>query len=199
MMERLTLPTADRKRGYRTKGIFAIHEFVAPMRFCQTACQVKCWGVKVMKAQKTVILLGLVCTALIVSGCFNPLMCPFAIPGTRGAEWCEENRPLTQEEIKLITGPPPVLTVWYRNTAGQVGHHLMADPRANCTPTWEHSNAWLTGGRLPPGVQLEGPNLVGIPQIPGTWQATVKFTGLKCRGRMYPDQEVSVELRISGR
>lgn len=152
-----------------------------------------------MMARKTVTLLVPICTTLTVSGCFNPLMCPFAIPGTKGAEWCEENRPLTQEEIKAITGPPPFLAIWYRNTAGQVGHHLTADPRANCPEGWQHSSAWLAGGRLPPGVRLEGANLVGIPQIPGTWQATVKLTGLKCRGREYPDQDVSVELRIGSR
>lgn len=98
------------------------------------------------------------------------------------------------------SGPPAALTIYYPNTAGKVGHHTVMDPRAYCGAVWNTNYATnqVTGGQLPPGLEFNGSDIQGIPQIPGDWVVRILFTQLECQGKTYPDYEVTVRIHIEG-
>lgn len=156
-----------------------------------------------MNARDAIRLIALIAITMTASGC-APLMCPFAIPGTQGAQECaewEESQRQEGEERQLKLAPPASLRIWYIGTYGKAGHHMTAEPRARCGPgseMWYHSTASMVGGSLPPGLRLQQSRIAGTPEQPGRWQAQVRFTGLNCRGRTYPDQDVTVDLFIEG-
>lgn len=139
-----------------------------------------------MAAERRIILaiLGLIGLTLLVSGC----------PGSPMAmRWEEERR-----EREFRAHPPESLPVNYRDTSGKVGYHMVASPGARCGATWNWNTVTLTRGSLPPGLRLRGSRIEGTPTQPGSWQATIRFTGLECRGKTYPDQNVSVYFTIKG-
>ncbi|MFQ5692430.1 MAG: hypothetical protein ACE5IM_05230 [Nitrospinota bacterium] len=103
-----------------------------------------------------------------------------------------------RREREFRAHPPASLPIWYRGTSGKVGYHMIAEPRARCGSTWQSSTATLVSGRLPAGLRLRGSRIEGTPQSPGKWQVTVRFTGIKCRGKSYPDQNVEISFNIEG-
>ena len=117
-----------------------------------------------------------------------------ACPGSPMANnW---KRDAEQREFKAH--PPSHLTIRYEATHGKVGHHMVAWPSALCGPKWKHNTSNKISGSLPPGLILRGFNIEGTPKSPGYWEATLRFTGLKCRGKSYPDQNVRVYFNIGG-
>jgi hypothetical protein len=129
-------------------------------------------------------ILGLVGLAILVSGC----------PGSPMAQRWEQER----QEREFREHPPAYLPISYYDTSGQVGYHMVASPRARCGATWNWDTVTLIGGSLPPGLYLRGSKIEGTPTQPGNWQVTLEFTGLECRGKTYPDQDVSVNFTITG-
>ena len=93
---------------------------------------------------------------------------------------------------------PSNLPIWYEATQGKVGHHMVAVARARCGANWDSNSPRNTWGSLPPGLILRGSNIEGTPKSPGKWEATLRFSGLKCRGKSYPDQNVRVHINIGG-
>ena len=76
---------------------------------------------------------------------------------------------------------------------------MIAVPRARCPESWQSSRAILRGGSLPPGLRRGRHNdIEGTPRRPGRWSVTLEFTGIRCRGKRYPDQNVNVDFNIKG-
>lgn len=140
------------------------------------------YPIKIIKI--LIIASGLIGLALTLSACPGS---PMANKWKRAAE---------QREFKAH--PPSNLPIWYENTQGKVGHHMIAWPSARCGATWNNNSSNKISGSLPPGLILRGSNIEGTPKSPGKWEATVRFTGLKCRGKSYPDQNVRVHINIGG-
>jgi hypothetical protein len=97
---------------------------------------------------------------------------------------------------------PRRLNVYYDPSAGQALYHVVMNARANCPGSWSALSAEKVSGKLPPGMALDGSNIVGTPDLPGSWQAGVEFGGLSCQGRdgkivKYADQLVRVDIKIS--
>jgi hypothetical protein len=119
-----------------------------------------------------------------------------------GAAWalasCVAPGPTVKQRHQVKSGPPPSLGIYYIGTSGKVGHHMYAEPRGRCSVTWYKNNFTRVSGSLPPGLRFRGSRIEGIPEIPGKWQVTVRFTGVKCQGRAYADQNVHVYFNING-
>lgn len=96
------------------------------------------------------------------------------------------------------SGPPAKLNIYYTGEFGKVGYHMTAIPRANCPVTWNSNNPSIIRGELPPGLRLDGFDVVGTPQQPGNWNVVIRFTNIFCQGKLYPDQDVSVYFVIQG-
>lgn len=96
------------------------------------------------------------------------------------------------------SGPPAYLHISYDGNSGKVGHHMIAQPRAYCGATWTQQGVLHTSGTLPPGLQFEGSRIVGTPQQPGRWRIVTNFRAPECRGKIYPDQNVTVDFNIEG-
>jgi hypothetical protein len=90
------------------------------------------------------------------------------------------------------------LGINYSGTTGQVGHHMYASPKAHCGATWQKSSFKHLSGSLPAGLRFKGSRLEGTPSQPGKWQIRVKFSGVKCKGRRYADEVVTIYLTIKG-
>jgi hypothetical protein len=75
---------------------------------------------------------------------------------------------------------------------------MYATARARCGATWSSEDFKHLWGRLPPGLRFDGSRIAGTPTQPGTWQVTVKFSGVKCKGRHYADEVVNVDIHIKG-
>ena len=96
---------------------------------------------------------------------------------------------------------PTALGIYYSITNGKVGHHVYSEPRAYCGidgEYWNSTSATLVGGQLPPGMSMDGSRVRGTPDQPGRWVATIRFTGLGCRGKTYPDQDVTFDFTVQG-
>ena len=93
---------------------------------------------------------------------------------------------------------PASLSIRYDGTSAKVGHHMIAQPGAYCGETWTQQGVSHTSGTLPPGLQFDGSRIVGTPQQPGRWQVVVNFRAPECRGKIYPDQDVTVDFNIEG-
>jgi hypothetical protein len=153
-----------------------------------------------MRTQGILGLLGLVGIALALSGC-EAMICTVAAESSPWGQHCKAKaieRESEAAEQRLRVAPPESLSIWYVNTQGKVGYHMVAEPRARCGADWSSNSPSLTGGSLPPGLRLRGSRIEGVPQSPGRWQARVSFSGIACRGRSYPDQTVHVDLSIEG-
>lgn len=103
----------------------------------------------------------------------------------------------------LLSAVPALaqLPIRFDNTTGQVGHHMIAQPgiaRGICGGSWNSDEPYVVGGALPPGLRIVNSDIVGTPQQPGRWIATLRFARIECGGKTYPDQEVVVTLEIKG-
>lgn len=132
---------------------------------------------------------------IVASGLIGLALTLSACPGSPMAnKW---KRDAQQRELKAH--PPSHLTIRYEATHGKVGHHMVSWPGAICGgENWKHSTSNKISGSLPPGLILRGHKIEGTPRSPGQWAATVRFTGLKCRGKSYPDQNVRINFNIGG-
>lgn len=90
------------------------------------------------------------------------------------------------------------LRIYYDVTAGKAGHHFVSQPRGNCVPAWFANYPVIIDGELPPGLKMDGYNIVGTPQQPGNWLVKLRFTSIRCQDRSYPDEDVSVYFNIQG-
>lgn len=119
-----------------------------------------------------------------------------------GAAWvlasCVAPGPIAKQTHQAKVGPPPSLRIYYIGTSGKVGHHMYAEPRGKCSVTWYKNNFTHVSGSLPPGLKFRGSRIEGVPEIPGRWQVTVRFTGVTCQGRAYADQNVNINFNIDG-
>ncbi len=126
-------------------------------------------------------LLGVI---LVASGCAAPGP---AVPG-----------PMVKQAQPVNPGPPPSLNIYYIGMTGKVGHHLVASAKGKCPVMWNAENFEHVSGNLPPGLSFRASAIEGIPEIPGKWQVTVRFTGIECQGQRYADQNVNVYFDIEG-
>ncbi|RJR15137.1 MAG: hypothetical protein C4581_12920 [Nitrospiraceae bacterium] len=101
---------------------------------------------------------------------------------------------LQRERIKQ----PEQLKIYYDVTAGKAGHHFVSQSRGNCAAGWISNYPVIIGGELPPGLKMDGHNIVGTPQQPGNWLVKLRFTSIRCQDRSYPDEDVSVYFTIQG-
>lgn len=92
---------------------------------------------------------------------------------------------------------PASLGIRY-DASGKVGHHMYVGPTAYCGAVWTQQGTSHASGTLPPGLQFEGSRIVGTPQQPGRWRVVVTFHAPECLGKIYPDQDVTVEFNIEG-
>ena len=88
------------------------------------------------------------------------------------------------------------------NTNGQVGHHMVAEtrvPTGTCRqPGDSISPPYVVAGRLPPGMKVEGLDIVGTPQQPGRWLVTLRYDGIRCGGHDHPTQDLPATFEIQG-
>jgi hypothetical protein len=111
---------------------------------------------------------------------------------------CAQAPPQKTRDSARRSGATASLEIFYSPSGAKVGHHTVFAPRGNCLPSWTSNAPQIVGGYLPPGLKLEGHNIVGTPQLPGTWNVKMRFTGITCQGTSYPDQYVDVNLSIEG-
>ena len=116
------------------------------------------------------------------------LFLALVLPGCLGTQYRSPSKTTYQQRH---------LGIYYRGTTGQVGHHMYATARAKCGETWQGSFRHLSGS-LPPGLRFKGSRLEGTPSKPGKWQVRVKFIGVKCKGRRYADEVLTIHLTIKG-
>jgi|GEM_PF-3160354 ankyrin repeat protein len=90
------------------------------------------------------------------------------------------------------------LGIHYQDIQGQVGYHLYAQPQAKCGATWTSEDFQRLSGSLPPGLRFDYSRIEGTPTQPGSWQVTVKFSGVKCKGQRYADEVVTIAVNIKG-
>ena len=140
------------------------------------------------KYKKILTLTMLLITAFVLSGC----------PGSPIARQWEAER----KQRDYMQNPPNYLVPGY-SVSGNVGHHMNQGARAGCSGKWSYGSASRVSGSLPPGLTLQGDDVVGTPRSPGTWVVQVKFTGLKCvassgKSRTYPDRVVNARITIKG-
>lgn len=122
---------------------------------------------------------ALLCVVLAISGCAAPA-------------------PTLKQASQVQPGPLPSLGIHYVGAQGKVGHHLYAEPRANCPVTWNKDDFTHVSGNLPPGLNFRGSRIEGVPEVPGRWSVTVKFSGVRCQNRPFADQDVNVYFDIEG-
>ena len=75
------------------------------------------------------------------------------------------------------------------------GNVTQAVPGARCTKDL------IVRGSFPPGVRFAGCldlNVVGTPQQPGTWKATIRLPPFKCPEGITRSQDIEVTFRIKG-
>ena len=131
---------------------------------------------------------------IVASGLIGLALTLSACPGSPMAnKWKIE-----AEQREFKAHPPSNLPIWYEATQGKVGHHMVAVAKARCGANWSNNSSNKISGSLPPGLILRGSSIEGTPKSPGKWEATLRFTGLKCRGKSYPDQNVRVYFNIGG-
>ena len=109
-----------------------------------------------------------------------------------------------ERDAQLRANPPDALPISFSIYSGKVGHHVHSRAGAWCsldnTP-WSSSTPTVVGGTLPPGLSLRtdgNTRIEGTPEQPGRWTATIRFTNIGCRGKTYPDQDVTFEFSVEG-
>lgn len=111
---------------------------------------------------------------------------------------CAQASPQKTSDSAQRSGATASLEIFYPTSGAKVGHHTVFVPRGNCSPSWTSNAPQIVGGYLPPGLKLDGHNIVGTPQLPGTWNVKMRFTGISCQGKAYPEQYVDVNLYVEG-
>jgi hypothetical protein len=85
----------------------------------------------------------------------------------------------------------------------KVGARMQARPAADCKNTegvearWANTGARVVAGELPPGLVIEDGAIAGVPEEPGTFRASVIFTGITCAAAPVADQTVDVTISVS--
>ncbi len=120
--------------------------------------------------------------------------CAVPQPQTTNTNSQTTNANLRRERLNKLQQ----LTIYYDNTSGKAGFHMVAQARANCPVTWYSDKPSIVEGYLPPGLKLDNWNIVGTPQQPGNWLVKVRFTTITCQGTSYPNQDVNVFFNIQG-
>jgi Putative Ig domain len=102
----------------------------------------------------------------------------------------------------LRAAPPDALAIYYDVATGKVGYHVLSTPHAVCGPNgapWNLSSATITQGQLPSGLNMDLQGIIeGTPDQPGRWVATIKYSDVGCRGKQYPDQNVTFDFTVTG-
>ena len=153
-----------------------------------------------MSIRHLIVGLGLLGIAVGLSGC-ETMICGVAAESSQWGEHCKQKaaeQQIQTDEERLRAAPPPTLRIWYVNTLGKAGYHMVAEANARCGGSWQANRVSLASGSLPPGLRLSGYRIEGTPESPGRWQAWITYAGLVCRGRSYPDQTVNVDLTVEG-
>jgi hypothetical protein len=98
---------------------------------------------------------------------------------------------------------PSGLNVYYTPTGGTALEHMVMSPKSgNCPGSWTIGESRLLSGTLPPGLKLTPAHRIeGTPFDPGTWEARIELSGLRCEGRdgkarTYGDKVVNVTIKI---
>lgn len=153
-------------------------------------------------AGRLLIGFALICMGLLLSGC----------PGSPMAAntWEKWEREKKDAELKrkYNASPPEQLSVWYKNTSGKVGHHMVASAVSTwtCTGSWWGENWSVVSGTLPPGLAFRSSgtsSIAGTPQAPGKWPVRIRVSGFGCTSksgqkRTYPGRDLSVTFHIKG-
>ena len=93
---------------------------------------------------------------------------------------------------------PGDLDVHFEPTRGKRQVNVLFKPIANCPVTWRADAATVVRGELPPGLRLTGDmTITGLTDLRGDWEPTVRFTGLTCKDKTYPDKDVRVPITIT--
>lgn len=82
----------------------------------------------------------------------------------------------------------------------KVGKRFIVKPVATCTyengrdARWSMIGARLDSGELPDGFVIEEGTISGTPKAAGTWNFTVKFSGVVCAGKQHEAIVIPVTL-----
>ncbi len=90
-----------------------------------------------------------------------------------------------------------------RGLVVKVGEHMQAKPAAqDCTGPdgaegrWTNTGTKVTTGELPPGLVIEDGAIAGVPSKEGTYQVTIRFTGVTCASAPTDDKLVHVTIVV---
>lgn len=61
---------------------------------------------------------------------------------------------------------------------------------------WATTGARVTTGALPPGLVIEDGAIAGVPTTPGTYKATIRFSGVTCATQPSDDKLVHVTILV---
>ena len=85
----------------------------------------------------------------------------------------------------------------------KVGERMQAKPAAQeCTGPdggegrWANTGARVTTGALPPGLIIEDGAIAGVAKKPGTFKATIRFSGVTCASQPTDDKLVHVTIVV---
>lgn len=83
-----------------------------------------------------------------------------------------------------------------------VGKRFFAKPAGQCTypdgrdARWSTTGARVASGELPAGLTLEDGAIGGTPKSAGTATLQIRFAGVTCAGKPYPDQTVDITITV---
>lgn len=87
----------------------------------------------------------------------------------------------------------------------KVGARMQAKPAAQeCKGAdggegrWATTGARVTTGELPPGLVIEDGAIAGVPTTPGTYKATIRFSGVTCASTPTDDKLVHITIIVEG-
>lgn len=90
-----------------------------------------------------------------------------------------------------------------RGLVVRVGERIQAKPAAqDCKGTdgiearWATTGARVTTGELPPGIVIEDGALAGVATTPGTYQVTIRFSGVTCASAPTDDKLVHLTIIV---
>ncbi|HUC61032.1 MAG TPA: hypothetical protein VMF53_03675 [Alphaproteobacteria bacterium] len=79
-----------------------------------------------------------------------------------------------------------------------LGKPALAQPKileAVCR-SWSYATARVDGGTPPPGMRIDNGAISGTPAEAGTWVVSIRFAGIMCNGRSFPDQDTTVPIVV---
>lgn len=93
-----------------------------------------------------------------------------------------------------------------RGLVVKVGERMQAKPAAqDCAGSdgaearWATTGARVTTGELPPGLVIEDGAIAGVPTQPGTYKATIRFSGVTCATTPTDDKLVHITIVVEAR